>query len=141
MVVIQILVAGMLGINGLTDVLWKKINLLLVAPFFLAGIVCSIVYHMVSPISILAGMGIGMVMLAVSVMTRGKIGIGDGILVITTGLFLGFFDNLFLLLTAAFLAAVVGTGLLFTKRVRKNDEIPFVPFLFIAFVGDLLLWK
>jgi leader peptidase (prepilin peptidase)/N-methyltransferase len=82
---------------------------------------------------------IGVSVLIISLVTKGKIGSGDGVVLMITGMCLGFFDNLFLLLTAAFLSAIVGIFLLLIKKVNRNYEIPFIPFLFVSFVGGLFL--
>lgn len=141
MVLIKILVASMLGITGIIDFKTKKVNLLMIVPFFILGIICNLKYGVLSPTSIVGGMGIGVILIGIGIITGGKIGSGDGFVLIATGLFLGFYDNLFLVLTATFLVAVSGSILLLIKRVDKNYEIPFIPFLFISFLGDLILWS
>lgn len=138
---IKILVLCMLGIAGIVDLKWKKINILLIIPFLIAGIICNLKFKFLSFPVILGGMAIGLIMFLVGAITQGKIGYGDGLILIVTGLYLGFFDNLFLLLSATFLAAIIGVLLLLIKRVNKNYEIPFIPFLFLAFLGDLILWS
>lgn len=139
--IIKILVAGMLGINGIIDIKFKKINLYLLVPFLIGGILCNIFYNILSFKSLLGGVGIGVGMLIISFVTRGKIGSGDGAILIVTGIYLGFFDNLFLLLMATFLSSITGAVILLIKGVNKNYEIPFIPFLFVSFVGGLLLWS
>lgn len=141
MQVIKILVASMLGITGMIDIKWKKINILIVVPFVIAAIICNMKYDLLTLTSILGGMAIGLVMIGIGIITRGKIGIGDGVILMVTGLFLGFFDNLFLLLSATFLSAMIGAVLLLIKGVDKNYELPFIPFLFLSFLGDLILWS
>jgi leader peptidase (prepilin peptidase)/N-methyltransferase len=141
MILIKVLVASMLGISGIIDLKWKKINILLIIPFLVAGIVCNLMYDLLSLASIMGGIGIGIVIIGIGVISRGKIGCGDGVILIATGLFLGFFDNLLLLLSATFLAAILGAILLLIKGVNKNYELPFIPFLFVSFLGDLILWS
>ena len=51
-----------------------------------------------------------------------------------TGLFLGFWDNLALLVLASVLAGVSAVLLLLMKKRKKQDRIPFVPFVFVAYV-------
>ncbi|WP_099467360.1 prepilin peptidase [Konateibacter massiliensis] len=138
---IKILVASMLGIAGIMDLVYKRINVLLLFPFIVAGVACNFIYKPLSLLSILGGMTIGLAALLVCFVTREKIGKGDGIVLVVTGLFLGFFDNLFLLMSAAFLAAGVGILLLIGKLVGRNYELPFIPFLFLAFLGGLMVWS
>jgi leader peptidase (prepilin peptidase)/N-methyltransferase len=138
---IKILVISMLGIAGIADLKWKKINIILIIPFLIAGIICNLQFKLLSLTAILGGMAIGIMILLVGAVTQGKIGYGDGIILTVTGLYLGFFDNLFLLLSATFLAAIIGVVLFFIKGVNKNYEMPFIPFVFLAFLGDFVLWS
>jgi leader peptidase (prepilin peptidase)/N-methyltransferase len=138
---IKILMVSMLGICAIVDFKWKKINIIILVPFFFAGILCNIKYALLSPFCVLAGMGIGIIVIAIGFITKGKIGSGDGAILIVTGLFLGFYDNLMLFLMATFLVAVIGAVLLLFKRVDKNYEIPFIPILFVTFIGDLIIWS
>lgn len=137
----EILVTGLLLIAGIIDIKYKKVNILLLFLFIIIGIISDLYYQKLSLMSILGGITIGAAIVVIAMITQGRIGKGDGMVLIVTGLFLGFFDNLFLLFSAAFLAAILGAILLIMKRVNKNYEMPFIPFLFIAWIGDLILWS
>ena len=63
-----------------------------------------------------------------------QIGSGDGWLIITGGLCLGW-EMLMEALTYAFLTAgLFGAGCLFLTHKRKDTRIPFIPFLFIGVI-------
>lgn len=123
------------------DLKWKRINLYILIPFLVSGIICNLSYQLFPIASLLGGVAIGVVLLMISFVTRGKIGSGDGVVLMVTGLFLGFYDNLLLLLSATFLSALVGAFILFIKGMNKNYEIPFIPFLLLSFIGGLMLWN
>ena len=64
--------------------------------------------------------------------------VGDGCLFVMTGLFLGIWENLVLLLLASVLAGIGSAVLLFFRKKKKKERIPFVPFVFTAYVLLLL---
>lgn len=61
--------------------------------------------------------------------TKEKVGYGDGILLLITGLMVGFNQCFTGLCIGLFLSAFFGVLLLFLHKVQKNSKIPFVPFL------------
>lgn len=141
MVVIKILVLTMLSIMSIMDLKSKRINLYFLIPFLVSGVICNLSYQLVPLTSLIGGVGIGIVLLMISFVTKGKIGSGDGIILMVTGLFLGFYDNLLLLLSATFLSAIVGAFILLKKGMNKKYEIPFIPFLLLSFAGGLIIWR
>lgn len=67
--------------------------------------------------------------------TGGKLGTGDGDMVIVLGLFLGWRLCLTMLCLACLLAAVfAGIGLA-AGRLKRNSRIPFAPFLLVAVIA------
>ena len=77
-------------------------------------------------------------LLLYSLVTHESIGYGDGCLFVMTGLFLGIWENLVLLLLASVLAGIGSAVLLFFRKKKKKERIPFVPFVFTAYVLLLL---
>ena len=71
----------------------------------------------------------GLFFLLVSWCTKEKVGYGDGILLLITGLVVGFYLCLTGLCISLFLSALFGVVLLFLHKAKKNSRIPFVPFL------------
>lgn len=72
-------------------------------------------------------------------LTRGGIGLGDGLLIGILGLFLGFWENLSLLFFSLLLEAVFAGGLcvkrkLAGKAFERNLTLPFVPFITCGYV-------
>ena len=86
----------------------------------------------------LGGMAVGLVLLAVSKLTGGEIGEGDGIAFLITGFTLGFRDNFLLLSEALLLSFVWSLILIIVKKINLKTSLPFVPFVLIAFVIHIL---
>ena len=62
---------------------------------------------------LMTGMSVGIALLLYSLVTHESIGYGDGCLFVMTGLFLGIWENLVLLLLASVLAGIGSAVLLF----------------------------
>ena len=80
----------------------------------------------------------GVVVLVLAKITKEKIGMGDGWVVIILGNFLTAFEISILLQVAIILAAVFSLILLCGKRVSVSYSIPFLPFLWMS---HFLLWR
>lgn len=86
------------------------------------------------------GMIEGGLLIGISRITQGAVGVGDGIVFIISGVMLGFFENAILLFLSLVFAAAAGTCLVLFRRVGRKDMIPFVPFIFVGY-GVMCLWK
>lgn len=80
---------------------------------------------------------IGAVLFLVSVLSGGRMGKGDAILFLMIGGFLTWQESLSLLWMSSVLMGVFGIVCLLTKRRKKNDRLPFAPFVLGGYV---LLW-
>ena len=76
----------------------------------------------------------GLLILVIAKITGEKIGYGDGWVVLILGSFLGIFEIYVMLQLAVILAAVVSVGLLCTKKAGREYRIPFLPFLWAAYI-------
>lgn len=134
-----ILIAGIyLAVMAVIDRRQKKIP---IAP----GVVC-IVFIVLAQIVAenrvggwLPGIWIGVFLLIVSKLSRGGIGEGDAMVYFVTGLALGFFRNLELLMLSLIFAAMTGLVMLVVKKVGRKYTLPFVPFTAVAYGMVLLL--
>lgn len=80
----------------------------------------------------------GFCMLLLSFITKGSIGEGDGLLLMTIGILSGGKDVLEIFLYALFFSGIYALFLFAAGKKKGNDEIAFVPFLLLAFVGNML---
>ena len=80
----------------------------------------------------------GFLFMGISRLTEEKIGYGDSLLIIVLGTFLGMWKLLILLLGAFGLAAAVSILLMIKRKFTRKSMIPFVPFLTVAYMGEML---
>lgn len=86
--------------------------------------------------SLAGGVAVGGFLILCSAISREGIGRGDGYLFCVTGIFLGFQENMALLLTSVLLCSAGAVILLAVKRCGRRSQIPFIPFVLAA---DVLL--
>lgn len=80
---------------------------------------------------LIKSLGPGMLLLAAG-RVSGKIGEGDGCVLLVVGSILGSKKTLLVFSGALFLAALTGTILLVLGKAGKDSKIPFIPFLVLA---------
>lgn len=134
----KILIGIMLVVCGIKDIKSKEVSIRIVALFTIGLIIMLPFNHEVSIINSVLGGGSGFLIILLSKATRGQIGMGDGIILCATGVGLGVWDNLTLLLCALFWAALYAVILLTFRWADRKKRIPFVPFLLIGFIGVML---
>ena len=64
---------------------------------------------------------------------------GDGILLASTGLMLGWKDNLIMFFFACLLSACVSVLILTLKKGDRETKIPFIPFMVPGFLISVLI--
>lgn len=67
-----------------------------------------------------------------SFLTREKVGYGDGWVLLMIGLFSGFSRCFLILLIGLLLESTVAVILLMLKKIQRDNEIPFSPFLLLG---------
>ena len=129
----KVMVLGLLGLCSLEDVKHKHLTIIYILMFGIGGVVLHLFAPVCSIYSILCGMLLGVAMIVISAITRGSVGMGDGILLVVTGVYLGGYENLELFMTGLLLSALWSLGLLVFKKKKRKDEIAFVPFLLLSY--------
>jgi len=135
----RIILPGILLLySSITDIIRREISVGAIFVFGILGILCALFGKDISAAETVLGVLIGLLLVLVSIMTKGELGMGDGILICITGLYIGFSRNILLVMGALIMSAVFSMVLL---AVRKNmkQEYPFVPFLLMSYVIQLLL--
>ncbi len=137
-IVISIILFLWLLLCSMQDMKKKRINIYLILAGFLVVLISTvwngefnILYH-------LGGMSLGLLLLCISFITKGQIGVGDGLIVCITGLCLGFSRNAMLLLISLFGSAIFSIVLLSFRLAGRKKTIPFVPFLLFGYMGVLI---
>lgn len=134
----SVVLLGTLTVAAYRDYKEKKVYICSMMLAASTGVLLHLFYRTPSLADMLAGAGLGVVILILSYVTRQGIGAGDGIVVLVTGIFLGFWQNLELFLTALFLAGFAALFLLVIKRKGRRYRLPFLPFLTVAYLIQLL---
>ncbi|MCI8484163.1 MAG: hypothetical protein HFH41_07470 [Lachnospiraceae bacterium] len=131
---------GLLGLCSWEDMKRKELKIVYILLFGIGGMVLHLFYPVCSIYSILWGILLGVIMMLLSWISRGSIGMGDGILLVVTGIYLGGNNNLELFLTGLLLAALWSLSLLAFRKKNRKEEIAFVPFLLVSYITMILRW-
>ena len=128
-----------LMITSIQDLRKKKVSLSLLGVSFLSTLVTlGLQEGMLFNMNHLWGSCIGICLCLISILTRGAIGWGDGLVFVIIGFGLGFSHTLNILFVSLFLSALFSIGLVVIKKVSKKTTIPFIPFVFLGFMGVML---
>ncbi|GHU43179.1 hypothetical protein FACS1894111_08360 [Clostridia bacterium] len=123
---------------AIEDVRKKKISIPPIPGFMGIGIVFFVLFRSFPLLSMAGGVAVGAVIMLISRITKGSIGMGDGIILAVSGLYLGFEKNLFLFFVGIFYAALCSLGLILWKKKKGKEEIAFIPFLLAAYLSMLI---
>ena len=89
-------------------------------------------------LSIALGILPGLFLILLSIATK-KVGLADGILLCFVGLFENYLSAVIIFCISSFILAIVSVVLLVLKRVRRNSQLPFVPFLVAGYVVNMVI--
>ena len=133
------LVLAVLIVCAVSD--YRKKEIKLIFPMFLAIAAAAMFFlgRDIAVKSVIAGMAEGIVIIVLSQITQGRIGMGDGILLASTGLMLGWKDNLIMFFFACLLSACVSVLILTLKKGDRETKIPFIPFMVPGFLISVLI--
>lgn len=101
-----------------------------------AGCLCG---REISPVLLATGGCMGIVFLLISRVSGESFGYGDSILILIIGIFLGFWNLMYLLLGAFSMAAVFSSVMMIKHRFNRKSSFPFVPFLAAAYLGGMFI--
>ncbi len=135
----QLSVFALLGICGMEDWKTKRIHIGWLLFFAAEGFLCSVCFWKRPFLEIAMAVIPGIMIYILSNVLQGGIGEGDGLLLLVTGLFLNASAVFGIFMHAVFLAALAGLFLYIFKKKSRKYEMPFVPFLFLAFLSEILL--
>lgn len=124
----------LIGILAIADYKNKKIPLWSVLAVFVIGLLNLHLQHYREWENALGGSGVGVIICILSKATGNRIGMGDGLIIAAIGMFMGLKITLFCTGAAFLLASVAALFLLCIKRVERNYNMPFVPYIFAAYV-------
>lgn len=111
------------AVLALYDVKNKRLPLALCIGFLLEGIVCMLIKNVE-----MASLIPGVILCIISFLSRGSLGIGDGIAAIAIGMHIGLEKTLYAICIAFLLSSIYGAVLFVVKKNGKY-EMPFIPFI------------
>lgn len=122
----------MLLVCAIQDMITKHIHIVLLIVFGLAGVASILIPEGRSLTEIISGIGIGVVFIGLSFVSREKIGMGDALLLLDCSLFLGFWKELILVWLACTFSGITAFILVFLLKKGRNYRIAFAPFVLVA---------
>lgn len=131
---IKIIVGCMIFLCAIGDIKKKKVWIPVIVIGGILSFLLLFVQGKAGWIECLGGGAVGGALLLFSKITGEQIGLGDGVLFCVTGLVLGFWQNISLLLWSLFLTSVMAGFLLVVKKCEKQRKIPFIPFVFAGYM-------
>ena len=131
---IEILLFGFLGICAVYDGIQREIPLVVVWLGITAAIVLHIQGQGVNHTWQAAALSVipGVTFWILSVITGEKVGYGDGWILIMIGLFMGLWKCFLILMIGLISSSLVVLILLAVRKVSKNYQLPFAPFLLLG---------
>ncbi|MDO5425805.1 MAG: prepilin peptidase [Eubacteriales bacterium] len=123
-----------LGICSIQDVRRREISRRILAVGSVAAVLMQVCTRKLEYWDFALGIAVGLALLGIAFATREALGYGDGLAVLAMGMFAGGCRALEILLLAFGMAALVSGGCLALKKAKRNDSLPFLPFLTAAAV-------
>lgn len=135
----QLSMLSVLAICSYEDMKNKRISIKWLMIFAAEGSLLWIFYGEQSIFEMITAICPGLCVLLLAWITRGGIGEGDGLLLMVIGIFLGVADVLKIFLYGLFLSGAYAAALFVIGKKDRKYEIAFIPFLLLAFIGEVLL--
>ena len=135
----NVVILVFLVILAILDWRKKEIPVLLMLFMSVAVVAFTVFFRTESVRSCVAGAGVGLLLFLVSKCTKEAIGYGDSWLILLLGVYLGGLRVVQIMFVASLLSAVCSLFYLWKCHWKRSATIPFVPFLTIAYLGDMLL--
>ena len=124
--------------SSFLDIRKRKISIPVTLLFGLAGGVYSVRTGRTMT-DYLIPLGIGILILGGSVLTRGQVGMGDGWMLLALGCMLRMECYIQMACIGMLLAAAYSGVLMLVFRKNRKTEIPLVPFLLLGYVGGMII--
>lgn len=136
---VRILMLLFLGWNSISDLRKKKISGISVIGFGVLGLILILWRGSEKDVAVLlkdlfCSSIPGVLLCMLSKVSRGSVGMGDGILVMVMGIYIGIYRIIITAAWAFFLALFWGIGLLCLGKKNKQYAFPFIPFLMLGYL-------
>ncbi len=132
-------ILGLLAVCTYTDIKEREIYIKVIIGFSLVEAGLFIFGCLSDGMRFPYGILVGVAIWVGSRLTKGGIGEGDALVLMTTGIALDVDKNIILLLGASMIAAAYGLLLILSGRADRKKEMPFLPFILMTYIGMLAL--
>ncbi len=134
---VMLLIFALLLVNSLKDIKKGEISLPSVIGFAAIGIGRAACLGRITT-EYFAALGIGGTVILVSVVTRGAIGIGDGLILLALGTVMTWQELGCVFMSGILCCCICSAIILLLPGKNRKTQIPFVPFLLVGYVGGLI---
>ena len=131
---VYILIGIALLIAAITDIKHKSIS---ISQIVVTGILCiigSIICKENNIYQTFGGLSIGIMVMGIAKLGNEQIGMGDGMIIALTGLFLGMNGCFIMVCTASLVMVFIAAAVLILKKGNKYTKLPFIPALFVGYI-------
>lgn len=128
----QICVLSFLSVNSFQDIRKRQVYLSAIVVYGLLGVL-YILLHRDHLAVLLLGAVPGILLMCVGKISGGALGMGDGLAVMISGIYMGIWKTLEFTALSLLLAAVWAGFLMFVKKKGRKASFPFVPFMLAAY--------
>ena len=135
---IAVIMGMLLFAAAVFDIKNKSIGLNLIAMLMAAGFAGAFARENFGVMDALGGFSTGICAVGISVMCKGQIGRGDGLVIMAMGLMLGFRECLGAVCAASIIMASASVIVLILRKGNQNTRLPFIPALFVGYAVCLL---
>lgn len=132
-------VLTVLSICSYEDIKHRKVHTGLLLLFTIEGILFWVFAEKRQVVGLVQAALPGLFVLLFSFLTKESIGEGDGMLLLGIGLLLGGACAFRIFLYALFFSACYAVFLLIIRKKNRKYEIAFVPFMFLAYIGEAVM--
>lgn len=122
----------LLLINSIYDIKNKKINIVSCRLVFIICLCLDVFMGIFSFKNLLYSLLIGGIVILISVISKGEIGVGDGIILSVVTYIFGIKKLVIILSIAVFLSGIVALYKLVIKKCSRKDKMPFVPYILLG---------
>ena len=123
-----------LGTMSLFDIRTKRLPDVSLVLGLVASVLVRIAFRGQPFYSYAAAAFVGFIFVIISYLTNEKIGYGDSFVILSIGILVGLENLLFILFAAFVMASFFGMVILVSRNFKSDKGIPFVPFIFAAFI-------
>ncbi|MBE6009261.1 MAG: hypothetical protein E7236_01180 [Lachnospiraceae bacterium] len=135
----EIILGGFLGLLSLEDLKKQEVSFGVLGVTAGTGLIILISRTFTGWPDLLFRLLPGAGLLLFAMLSRGKVGTGDGMVFLAIGLYCTF-DQVISLMVGAFLTSLVTAVVLLTvRKKKKTDTFPFVPCIFLAYMTGFVL--